>query len=258
MFGTCNGKDDVFGRIVDDPESPAKVFFAVFPALDAVWDCAEQVVGNLSDDRKARHWGHPTDVRDNENLMYWMKGLREWLADERTKALKQEYILPFAKAAALFDEITPGEEVFQILQVIQGLQDAQESMEVYAHDLAERAFGQWGAHFFMECQDDLPSDWFDCDPRALANIAVLHSAPATATGVFVPTAFQSSILKALQGRALKKMPLAAMVCGGEENGNLLYRPGGIVELRQCGLVDHKHGVGFYRPDSPPKESVAAV
>ena len=71
----------------------------------------------------------------------------------------------------------------------------------------------------------------------------------------MPNAFQRTILDALDGRALKKQPLAVEVCGGEENGNLLYRPGGLKELRDAGLVAHKRGVGFYRPDHPPPDAI---
>jgi len=67
--------------------------------------------------------------------------------------------------------------------------------------------------------------------------------------VFVPTPLQSAILDALDGKAMKKQALADEVCGGE--GTRLYRKGGINELREIGRVDHKHGVGYFRPDAPP-------
>lgn len=70
---------------------------------------------------------------------------------------------------------------------------------------------------------------------------------------FVPTPLQAAILKALNGSALKKQPLALEVCGGE--GTRLYKPGGINELRAEGLVDHRNGVGYFRPDAPPPYSV---
>ncbi len=76
-----------------------------------------------------------------------------------------------------------------------------------------------------------------------ANKAALKGVP------FVPTPLQHAILKALQHQALKKDPLAAKVCAGD--ASRLYKPGGIKELRDEGMVDHKHGVGFYRPDAPP-------
>ena len=66
---------------------------------------------------------------------------------------------------------------------------------------------------------------------------------------------QMKILAALEGRALKKMALAAKVCGGEDNGNILYRSGALDELRKAGLVELKRGIGFYRPAAPPKDKV---
>ncbi len=68
---------------------------------------------------------------------------------------------------------------------------------------------------------------------------------------FIATPLQAAILKALDGRALKKQPLADEVCKGE--GTTLYRPGGLKELRERKKVDHKSRVGFYRPDAPPPD-----
>lgn len=256
MFGNI-GKGDVFSRIADDPETPAKVFFVVFPALDAVWDCAEHVMVNLdANHRKPRHWEHSTDVRNDENLRYWVQELREWLDDERTNSLKQEFFLSFAETVALFDKIPSGLELQEILQLLEILRDAQEAIECYAYDLAERALGQWGAYFFMENHGEIRADLFEFDSRALKHVAILHTAPAVAPGVFVPTAFQKSILEALNGRAMKKQGLAVAVCGGEDNGNLLYRPGGISELVRNGLVANKRGLGYYRTDAPPHGTIS--
>jgi hypothetical protein len=66
---------------------------------------------------------------------------------------------------------------------------------------------------------------------------------------FVPNDFQHAILKALDGRALKKQPLAEEVCGGE--GSRLYRPGGLKELMNAGKVSHKHRLRYFRPDALP-------
>jgi len=71
--------------------------------------------------------------------------------------------------------------------------------------------------------------------------------------LFVPTMLQAKILEALKGRALMTDPLAAIVCGGESTR--LYRPGGIKELMDVGLVDHKEGRGYYRPNAPPPDAV---
>jgi len=59
-------------------------------------------------------------------------------------------------------------------------------------------------------------------------------------------------MKALDGRALTKQALANEVSKGE--ARIFYRPGGLTELRRHGLVDHRKGVGFFRPDAPPPDS----
>lgn len=69
---------------------------------------------------------------------------------------------------------------------------------------------------------------------------------------FVPNKLQGEILKALDGKAMKKDKLAEAVAGGD--GSRLYKPGGIKDLRSTEpeLVKHETGLGYFRPDSPPK------
>jgi hypothetical protein len=69
---------------------------------------------------------------------------------------------------------------------------------------------------------------------------------------FEPNDRQKAMLLALKDRALTKQALADEVCGGE--GSRLYRRGWIKELRDVGLVDHKHGLGYFRPDCPPRSA----
>jgi len=70
---------------------------------------------------------------------------------------------------------------------------------------------------------------------------------------FVPTPIQSAILEALNGKALKVEALVDAI--GYEPQRLYKpgkdKPGGIHELKARGLVVHKHGVGYFRPDAPP-------
>jgi hypothetical protein len=70
---------------------------------------------------------------------------------------------------------------------------------------------------------------------------------------FVPTPLQKAILNALDGKAMKKQALADAVSKGE--GTVLYRAGGLKELREREIVEHKRGVGFYRPDALPPDAV---
>jgi hypothetical protein len=75
---------------------------------------------------------------------------------------------------------------------------------------------------------------------------------AQSTDVLIPSLLQAAILKALDGRALKKQALADIVSKGE--GSRLYRRGGLKELIQMGKVKHASGRGYYRPDAPPSDA----
>jgi hypothetical protein len=66
---------------------------------------------------------------------------------------------------------------------------------------------------------------------------------------FVCTVFQESILQALEGKALRTDALGAAV--GDRSR--LYKPGGIKELRDAGLVGHHPRLGFYSMTAPPAE-----
>jgi hypothetical protein len=78
-----------------------------------------------------------------------------------------------------------------------------------------------------------------------------NNASATAPNAkFVPNKRQSRILAALNGQALTTDDLAK---SANCDRRTLFRKGGIKGLRGAGLVDHRHGVGFYRPDAPPAE-----
>jgi hypothetical protein len=70
--------------------------------------------------------------------------------------------------------------------------------------------------------------------------------------VFVPTPLQEAILKALSGIVMQTRALA-IACKCDEPR--LFKPGGIKDLTDAGLVEHKDGVGYYRPDKPPPNAV---
>jgi hypothetical protein len=74
----------------------------------------------------------------------------------------------------------------------------------------------------------------------------LDLSPASA---FTPTPFQEAILEALDGKAMRTQQLGAAV--GDKSR--LYKPGGLKELRDHGLVDHNDRLGHFRPDAPPPE-----
>lgn len=85
--------------------------------------------------------------------------------------------------------------------------------------------------------------------RELADAYLTSEGTTPPNEAFIPTNLQAAILKALTNRNLTKQPLALEVCCGE--GSRLYKPGGIKELKERGMVKNKRGVGYYRPDAPP-------
>ncbi|MGI6417626.1 MAG: hypothetical protein ACOX1P_18385 [Thermoguttaceae bacterium] len=126
--------------------------------------------------------------------------------------------------------------------------EAAYEFEQYVHSLAVGAFGDWGAYFFSQCASELPDECFDRSKFAPELLVAKPPGP-----VLPLTPLQRAIMKALEGRALTKQALANEVSKGE--GRMFYRPGGLLELRLHGLVDHRKGVGFFRPDAPPPDSV---
>jgi len=69
---------------------------------------------------------------------------------------------------------------------------------------------------------------------------------------FLPDPVQKLILEALDGKALKKEGLAE-ACAVDPSR--LYKSGRLEELKRLGMVHHRKGVGYYRPDAPPPEAV---
>jgi hypothetical protein len=95
-------------------------------------------------------------------------------------------------------------------------------------------------------QQTLPEEFADLLELELAN----RQPPIPAMPLGEPfSPLQSRIWKALCGSALKKQPLANIVCGGE--ASRLYKPNGIKEMQEAGIVRRKDTLGYYRPDAPP-------
>lgn len=86
--------------------------------------------------------------------------------------------------------------------------------------------------------------------QAMSDGTALHFGDAEP---FVCTDLQLAILEALDEKAMKVQELADAVAGGVTSR--LYKPGGLTELRDAGLVKKKPGVGYYRPDALPEKHV---
>jgi hypothetical protein len=107
---------------------------------------------------------------------------------------------------------------------------------------------------FLEILNDILGFWRKNRPieRLGVHVEIPRTSGAQSPDLFVPPPLQSAILKALDGKALKKQALADVVSKGE--GSRLYRPGGLKELMAMGKVRHTRGRGYYRPDSPPPDA----
>ncbi len=102
----------------------------------------------------------------------------------------------------------------------------------------------------------LPMPFVVCTGAASAPVpppATSQSAPEDDWKPFVPTPFQKAILKALEGKAMHTRALGIAV--GDKGR--LYKPGGIKELEERGLVEQHDRLGYYRPDVPPPEILQA-
>ncbi len=126
--------------------------------------------------------------------------------------------------------------------------------------MARWAFGYWGAEFFNFLQYDerlevirecIPqSESVDREPLLSADDVPDEPMDVAPTMVWSP--LQLWILKALDGRALKKEQLAAEVFGDSDHGTKLYRAKkGLTELKACKIVVNTIGIGYWRTDSPP-------
>ena len=79
-----------------------------------------------------------------------------------------------------------------------------------------------------------------------------NTGAATNRKAYIPlTPLQMKILEALKERTMKKNGLADMLTARE--GRRLYKPGGIMELMDKGLVANKPGIGYYSVEFPPPE-----
>jgi hypothetical protein len=86
---------------------------------------------------------------------------------------------------------------------------------------------------------------------AAAAKLVAGGTPATPIEVYTP--LQIAILNALDDHAMKTEQLANKVSGGDTSR--FYKPGGLDELRDSKRVEHRRGIGFFRPDAPPESLI---
>ena len=115
--------------------------------------------------------------------------------------------------------------------------------------LQQEMFRAWALFYPEGTYESLrgaPKDERNTCLQSLPSIRNVRTQP------LVLTSLQKSILEALNGKALNKDDLGR-AC--KVDPSLFYRPGGIKELRDRHKVEHKHGVGYYRPDAPPPDAI---
>ncbi len=125
-----------------------------------------------------------------------------------------------------------------------------DKLQRYGYHLKQELFRVW-KRFYPPGEDtktlaDLPEE----EQRAIRELVGRMKNPRSKKHVL--TAVQVSIMKALDGRALKKEQLAAEC---KIDPSRLYKPGGIKELMDLEKVDNKRGVGYFRLDAPPPNAV---
>ena len=244
--------------------SKENAFFALYPALENLLECISDVSECL------RH--ATSQLASSEETETAVSRLESSLNDDQIKALGESAVTAVVQGleeakiwlAASRRARAPDDEQRRKLaeRGIASLEAGWDSLRDLTDGLARRAFGYWGAEFFSLCRAsgvDLLSLYFPhYENDGLADVDELLNAPdldmpssGTPRPQLVLTPLQKNILKELNGKALKKEDLAEKVCGGRSNGNILYRRGGLHELRAHGLVDRIPIIGFYRPDSPP-------
>jgi hypothetical protein len=243
-------------------------FLSVFPILyeldHHVWHLAWEVFWEEDDsDFEGRCIGprmfHPH-----------LERMRAILQDQRIvdlERLRQPACLRLSNAAVhKMNEAMSVQTVPSLQEALRAVRDAVEPTANYLRSLTIGALGPFGAFFLLEavCESRSPMEiakhlerqwgWgLACWTPDSARLLVEN--PEATSPLIYFTPLQRSILKALDGRALKKMQLAAEVCGGEANGNLLYRYKDLKSLESKGLVKHARDIGFYRPDAPPPGAV---
>jgi len=247
------------GPVTPPRSSLERAFLAIFPPLDGARDAADQVLAEIACARKQLWWRDDTvSLADDENLWHWANELEEWLADARLSRLPLPSLDQLRHSLERLYGLRDAANGDALSDLERPMIDTIESLELDLHRLAERAFGESGALFLFElaAHSLLPNNLLiACSAVESKDIALLLSEPAPLAEPFIPTVPQTAILRALDGRALKKTELAAEVFGDEGHGNRLYRPRCLTELRERNLVAHKNGVGFYRPDAPPSGAI---
>jgi len=235
---------------------------SLYPALrkvikEAFW-LADLLSGEVESNQFMRGSMSASDARDI-CVREAADALMICIADKRVRQLEPFRLEGLENCLVEFRTIRADEESWDT--VARALYTEASKLSRYLLAILRHVFGLWGAHWFEYAVEmhTMAESARESEHLAAIDIGVLHGIlerPPLVVEVEDMVGeplrpLQKQILVALDGRAMKKMELAKAVCGSEDYGNYLYRPGGLMELREKGLVDLKRGVGFFRPDRPP-------
>lgn len=247
--------------------SKETAFLAAYPALAAVLHAADHLLTTAEEAHEARKAGNIFARPPLEVLGAAIHDLGQCLASPTICEIVplsggwlspiQEGHAGFIEALGLFRSHALGSGQDTMSQAFERLALGHDVLDLWIETLAHTAFGPWGAEFFFACADQLPECYLDLkEPDSAMLRRLIEEASGKWAGPFVPTTLQDQILRALDGRVMKKEDLAAELYGNPESGRPFYRTGGIKELMARGLVLNRRGVGYYRPDALPSSAIS--
>lgn len=223
----------------------AAVYIHEWQLHDSAHKFAEHIAA-IRDQIPERHY-FLVDQGQGERLFF----VTDELTDGEIEVLKDVLVNAFYENGAIFSCVSESE--CQAPRLVELREESECLEERVAKDeedgtLWPRYLIKTFIRHLKEARDSRP-DW-DEAVREWAELLRDEKAPSDQSDKqpFVPSPLQVAILKALDGRALKKEALAGEC---RIDPARLYRPGGIKELTELGMVRNKRGVGYYRPNAPP-------
>lgn len=249
------------GPFIDDLSRDGKE--SAFLCLYRHMERLERAANSLVDEMRPVSEQHdePFTPDYDQILLYARRGTGEihmlgMYADRLAEPEREQFFGHFERIESYYDQVIQAcraRDLANLKYLFDYVEGDADWIAIESEVLAVAAFGQWGAYFFYFAAESLPDEFRGrCTAAGLTEL-IRASRFGMEDNPVVVTPLQERILAALHGRALKKEPLADEVCKGQ--GRTLYKPGGIKELQEKGLVAHLHTVGYYRPDSPPPNAV---
>jgi len=218
---------------------------------------------NFSASKQIGYDGYPELIKLCLDLTHGIRMLRFWLypscnVGEQSRRERLTHLVKAIRQKLELAQSRYEPAAVEPRKIVVGRRHCRDPIEAVLR-LAQYAL--WSLPDFQEFRfDEVPEDRrnevlnlvtpdYDSIDRLECELRCVRFHPQQEKQPLVLTPLQKEILKALDGRALKKEALAEWL---RIEARRLYKAGGLRELREYGLVAHKWTVGFYRPDRPPK------